>query len=69
MLHSSEWEKVSFRDMELGKECVKMAFWEHLVLLALCIFILILSSASVREVEASLLSVCLVVKLYIENIM
>ena len=55
--------------MELGKECVKMAFWEHLVLLALCIFILILSSASVREVEASLLSVCLVVKLYIENIM
>lgn len=68
MLHSSEWEKVSFRDMGLGKECVKVAFWEELVLLALYIFLLIPSSASVREIEASLLSVRLVVKLYIENI-
>lgn len=52
MLRSSEWENVGFRDMELGKECVKMAFWEELVLLALCIFLLIPSFASVREIKA-----------------
>ena len=49
---------MGFRDIELTK-CVRMVFWEELVLLALCIFLLIPSYASVREIKASLLYVWL----------